>query len=301
MSKKKIEVFKVRIKTVDGSELNFEDILLNKDLTTKVVKSAGKYVELVYVEEKVDFVIGLVQSTKMNATPPKNNTQTRKMSSLGLEGFEGLCYGNVFLYSKSTKFFLYEVTKDGVYMGQLGNHIYDIVKDTELVKFDIRFDVIMNVDAMRKLMTMGSKKAIHMQFAYPDEILKKVKNEQQSLKEIAKPGKELGAELIDVTYKITTKKGNSLHSGKINQILEWIGDNYALMKENVKKFAIRGYEEDENNITEVDLIKDKMIEFITYNENKNMDDLKPTARKHEIVEAYDRIKRDLDAILKNDD
>lgn len=301
MSKKKIEVFKVKIKTVDGSELKFEDILLNKDLTKKVIKTGGKYVEFVYVEERDDLIVGLVQSTKMTATPPKNNTQTRTMSALGLAGFEGLCYGNVFLYSKSSKFFLYEVTKDGVYMGQLDGHIYDIVRDeADLIKFDIRFDVVMTVDAMRKLLTMGSKKALHMQYAFPDEMLKKVKNSQQSLKEIAKPGKELGADFIDVTYKITTRKGHSLHTGKINQILEWIGDNYALMKDNVKKFAVRGYEEDEDGVTEVDLIKDKMIEFISYSENKNMDDLRPNERKHEIIEAYGRIKRDLDSILADE-
>jgi len=293
MSKKKIEVFRIRIKTSDGSELKFEDILLNTELTSKNIKNGAKYVELVFVEERGDFIVGLVQSTKMDATPPKHNTVTNKISSLGLTDPEGLAYGNVFLYSKTTNFFLYEVTKDGLYIGQLSDHIYNIVRESELVKFDIRFDVIMNIDAMKKLLTMGNRKAIHMQFAAPGEILKKVKSGQQSLKEIAKTGNEFGAELIDITYKIISRKDKSLHTNKINQVLEWINNNFDLMKNNVRKFAIRGYEEDEDNITEVDLIKDKMIEYINYNENKNMDDLKPTFRKQEIIEAYKRIENDI--------
>ncbi|GAA4917439.1 hypothetical protein [Mucilaginibacter defluvii] len=300
MSKKKIEVFRVRIKTLSGDVLNFEDLLLNSDLTSISIKSGPKHTQFVFIEEKEDVILGIVQSTKMNATPPKNNILTNQLSSLGLTEPEGLAYGNVFLYSKTSKFFLYEVTKDGLYMGQFDKHIYDIVhkynetNEYLIQSFDIRFDLVMNIDAMKKLLGMGSKKSVHMQFFAPQEIVKKVKNNQKSLKEIAKPGEELGAELIDVTYKITSKKDKSLHTSKINQMLEWIGNNYDLMKSNIRKFAIRGYEEDESNITEVDFIKDKMIEFINYNEDKNMVDLKPTLRKQEILSAYERIKNDLD-------
>ncbi|GGH23823.1 DUF6731 family protein [Mucilaginibacter phyllosphaerae] len=303
MSKKKVEVFQIRIKTVDGSELNFEDLLLNDEFASVRIKSGPKYTQFVFIEEKGDLILGLVQSTKMVATPPKNNILTNELSALGLTEPEGLAYGNVFLYSKSTKFFLYEVTKDGLYMGQFSDHIYKLYsiyneeKDERIVAFDIRFDVVMNIDAMKKILGMGSQKAIHMQFAAPGEIVKKVKNNQKSLKEIAKPGEEFGAELIDVVYKITSRKDKSLHTGKINQMLSWIEENYDLMKDNVKKFAIRGYEEDEENITEVDLIKDKMLESISYNEDKNMRDLKPTFRKQEITEAYQRIKNDLDNYL----
>ncbi len=299
--KKKVEVFKVRIKTADGSELKLEEILLNKEINAKSIKTGFKHVEFVFVEEKDDFILGIVQSTKMNATPPKNNLRTRQMSSLGLSNEEGLGYGNVFLYSKSTQFFLYEVTKDGVFAGQLASHIYNIVKDTEIVKFDIHFEVVMNVDAMKKLLTMGSKKLVHMQFANPDELLKKVKNEQQSIKEIAKSGNEFGAEFIDVTYKIVTRKGNYLHTNKVNQLLEWVNGHYGLLKENVKKLSVKGYEEDVEGITEVDLIKDKMIEYISYSESKNMVDLKPFERKQGIIEAYLRVERDIKKIISNED
>lgn len=293
MSKKKIEVFKVKIKTTDDSELKFEDILLNTELTSKNIKIGPKHIQFVFIEDKGDYIVGLLQSTKMDATPPKHNTATNIISPLGLTEPEGLLYGNVFLYSKTSKFFLYEVTKNGLFIGQLSDHIYNITKESDLTKFDVRFDIVMNLDAAKKLLTMGSKKAIHMQFASPDEIIKKVKSKQQSLKEISKPGKDLGAELIDVTYKITSRKDKSLHTTKINQMLEWINNNYNLIQDNIKMFAIRGYEEDEEKITEVDLIKDKMIEFISYSENKNMEDLKPLMRKQEIIKAYERIESDI--------
>jgi hypothetical protein len=300
MSKKKIEVFQVRIKTVDGSELKFEHLLLNNEFASQEIKIGPKYLQFVFVEERGDLIVGLVQSTKMAATPPKNNILTKTLSPLGLTEPEGLAYGNVFLYSKSQNFFLYEVTKDGLFMGQFSDHIYKLYhkynegRDEALVAFDIKFHIVMNLDAAQKILSMGSQKSVHMQFVAPGEILKKVKNSQKSIKEIAKPGEEFGAELIDVTYKITSRKGKSLHTSKINQVLEWISNNYDLMRSNVKQFTIRGYEEDVENITEVDLIKDKMIEFINYNEDKNMVDLKPFLRKQEIIGAYERIKNDLD-------
>jgi hypothetical protein len=294
MKEKKVEVVQVRIKTIDGSELKFEDILLNSDFQNFDKKIGGKYSQFVYIQDYPDYVVGLVQSTKMDSTPPKRNVETNVTMSLGLLREEGLLYGNVFLLDKIKQVLLYEVTKDGLYIGQLDALVYDLVREYEnIVKFDIKFATVMNADAMYKLLTMGDKKAIHIQFANPEEMLKKVKNDQKAIKEIAKPGKDLGADFIDVVYKINAHKTNYLHNGPINHMLEFLSNKFDLLRDNVKKFSIKGYEEDEENLTEVDFIKDKMVEKIKYNDGKNMADLKPHERKQEIILAYDRLKGDI--------
>lgn len=300
MSKKKVEVFKVKIRTVDDSILSLGDLLLVPSLINKVVRTGGKHIQLDYVEDKGDYIVGLVKSTNMSSTPPKNNVATGVMAPLGLGGAEGLCYGNVFLYSKKNNFFLYEVSKNGVYAGQLANLMYDLVRDEPIQEFDIQFRVVLTVDALKKLLTMGGQKAIHMQFVDPADIVRKVKNKQKSLKEIAKSGDELGAELIDVVYKITSRQGRTLNSGRINQLVTWISDNFGLVKDNIKEISVKGYEEDQETLTEVDLIRDRMVEFISYTENKNMDDLRPVPRKQEIVAAYERITKDLKKIAANE-
>lgn len=43
-----------------------------------------------------------------------------------------------------------------------------------------------------------------------------------------------------------------------------------------------------------------MVEFINYTENKNMDDLRPLARKHEIAAAYEGVSNDLKKIIANE-
>jgi len=294
MKEKKVEVVQVNIKTVDGSELRFENILLNPDFQNVDKKNGGKYSQFVYLQDYPDYVVGLVQSTKMDSTPPKRNIDTNITTSLGLLREEGLLYGNVFLFDKEKRVLLYEVTKDGLFIGQLDGLIYDLVRDYEnIVKFDIRFATLMNADAMHKLLTMGDKKAVHIQFANPEEMLKKVKNDQKAIKEIAKPGKDMGADLIDVIYKIGAHKTNYLHNGLINHMLEFINNKFDLLKDNVKKFSIKGYEEDEEKMTEVDFIKDKMVEKIKYTDAKNMADLKPNERKQEIILAYDRLRGDI--------
>ncbi|WP_316753869.1 hypothetical protein [Pedobacter gandavensis] len=294
LKEKKIEVVQVKIKTIDGSELKFEDILLNGDFQNADKKSSGKFSQFVYIQDYPDYVVGIVQSTKMDSTPPKRNINTNITMSLGLLTEEGLVYGNVFLFNKEKSVLLYETTRDGLFIGQLDSFIYDLVRDyDDIIKFDIKFHTLMNANAMEKLLKMGDKKSIHIQFANPEQMLKKIKNEQKSIKEIAAPGKALGADFIDVTYKIDAYKTNYLHNGAINNMLEFINSKFDLLRENVKKFSIKGYEEDEEKVTEVDFIKDKMIEKIRYTDTKNMADLKPTERKQEIILAYERLRSDI--------
>jgi len=152
---------------------------------------------------------------------------------------------------------------------------------------------MMKADAMKKLLHMGDKRSVHIQFAYPGELIKKIKNSQRSLKEIAKPGKDIGAEFIDVTYKISSRKDKFLQNGPINGMLEYLGGKFDLIKDNIRKFSIKGYEEDEENISEVDFIKDVMVEVIKYEEDKNMKDLRVFLRKQEIEAAYLRLTTDL--------
>lgn len=211
-----------------------------------------------------------------------------------------MLYGNTFLYAKATKVLMYEVTKSGTFIGQLDDFFYKLTKDSDLPKFSLRFNIVMNVDAMEKMLRMGQKKAIHMQFANPDGLLKKIKDEQKSLKEIAKTGKDVGAELIDVTYKITGRKDKSLHTKKIDQLIEYAGNQYDMIKEHFNFIKVKGYDEDEEKVTEVDLIKDKMLQFISYSESKNMIDIRPKERKDQIVLAYEKIEKDLNKYFLDD-
>ncbi|GGG92587.1 hypothetical protein [Pedobacter zeae] len=293
MTEKKVEVVQVKIKTIDESEFKFEQILLNPDFHNVDIKIGGSHRSLVYVQDHENYCVGLIQSTKMDSTPPKRNILTNETLALGLKREEGLLYGNVFLFDKEKQVLLYEVTRDGLFIGQLGDLFYSLIRDYPLVKIDIKFIPLMNANAMEKLLSMGDRKAVHIQFAHPDEMLKKIKSEQSAIKEIIKPGKDIGAELIDVIYKVTTTKGKYLHNGKINNMLEYINNKFDLLRDNVKKFEVKGYEEDVEKITEVDFIRDKMIEKIKYSDSKNMSDLKPTARKQEIILAYERLRRDI--------
>jgi hypothetical protein len=293
MTEKKVEVVQVRIKTIDETEFKFEQILLNPDFHNVDIKIGGSHRSLVYIQDYEDYCVGLIQSTKMDSTPPKRNILTNETLALGLKREEGLLYGNVFLFDKVKQVLLYEVTRDGLFIGQLGDLFYSLIRDYPIVKIDIKFIPLMNANAMEKLLSMGDRKAVHIQFAHPDEMLKKIKGEQSAIKEIIKPGKDIGAELIDVIYKVTTTKGKYLHNGKINNMLEYINNKFDLLRDNVKKFEIKGYEEDVEKITEVDFIRDKMIEKIKYSDGKNMSDLKPTARKQEIILAYERLRQDI--------
>lgn len=293
MSHKKIGVYKVGINTTDESVLNFEDIISNQSFQNIDKKIASKSTQLAYVEDKGDYILGMIQTTKMNATPPKRNVVSNIISSLGLDQDEGLLYGNVFLYSKLKKALLYEITRDSLFVGQLDELIYSLVKESELPKFNIRFTPMMKADAMQKLLRMGDKRAIHMQFAHPDELIRKIKNSQSSIKEIAAPAKKIGAEFIDVTYKISSRKDKFLQDAPINKMLEFVGEKFDLIKDNVRKFSIKGYEENEEKITEVDVIKDLMVELINYEEDKNMKDLKVFQRKQQIEAAFLRLTTDL--------
>ncbi|MFC3352426.1 DUF6731 family protein [Sphingobacterium zeae] len=302
MSKKKVEVFQVIIKTRgDIPAPQFEDILMNTEFHDKTVHGFAKRIQMSYLEDKGDYIVGIIETTQMGATPPKYNTVTKERNSLGLDTPEGLLYGNVFLYDKTTKVFIYEVTKNGTFIGQLDDFFYKLTKDSDLPKYTIRFSMVMNVDAMEKMLRMGNKRMLHLQFANPAGLVKKIKNEQSSLKQLAKNGADVGAEVIDVTYKMEGRKKNSLHTGKVDQILNYLKEKSELALEHFQHIKVKGYDEDTENVTEIDLIRDKMIDYISYTEDRNMTDIRPHERKVEITEAYNRKIRDLKKYFLDDD
>lgn len=299
--KKKVEIFQVILKTRDEiTPPSFEEILLNKLFLDKTIIGFAKRMQMSYIEDKEDFIVGIIETTQMGPTPPKHNTLTKKRNSLGLDTPEGLLYGNAFLYDKKTKVFMYEVTKNGTFIGQLDDFFYKLTKDSDLPKYSLRFSIVMNIDAMEKMLKMGTKKMLHMQFANPQGLLNKIKSSQKSLREIAKNGTELGADVIDVTYKMAGRKKKSLHTGNINRMLNYLKQESDLMREHFEYVKVKGYEEDSEKVTEVDLVKDKMIQFISYTEDRNMTDIRPKERKIEIIAAYERIVNDLNKYFLDD-
>ncbi len=301
MNKKKVEVFQTIIKVKNGETCpSFEDILLNKDFQDKTIHGFTKRAQMSYVEDKGDYIVGVIETTQMGPTPPKHNTVTKERSSLGLDTPEGLLYGNVFLYEKATKIFMYEVTKNGTFIGQLDDFFYKLTKDSTLPKYTLNFLVVMNFDAMEKMLRMGSKKVLHMQFANPKALYQKVKNSQSGLKDIAKNGTDFGAEVIDVTYKMQGRKKKSLHNNTIDKMLNYLKQEKDLLKEHFEYVKIRGYEDDSDTVTEVDLIKDKMIKFISYSEARNMIDIRPKERKDDLIRVYEGIANDLNKYFLDD-
>src|SRR5690606_23289344 len=84
-----------------------------------------------------------------------------------------------------------------------------------------------------------------------------------------------------------------------DKIIEYAGNKYDMMKEHFNFIKVKGYDEDEEKVTEVDLIKDRMLQFISYSESKNMIDIRPKERKDQIILAYEKIEKDLNKYFLN--
>ncbi|UKJ07921.1 DUF6731 family protein [Solitalea lacus] len=285
--KKRLEVVTVTLRVNDYREFTFADFLMDPEISERDIKLSDRYVRLKYLEDCGDYIVGLVQTTKMQSTPPKNNVTTGVLSPLGLTNVEGLAYPNVFLFEKHRGILLYEISKEGTYLNQFEDVIYRLSNDTWYKPFDINFKTVYNVDSLEKLLSMGEKKTLEIEVANPDYLIRKSENEGKAVGEVLKPGKDLGADNFKIIASVGARTSHVLNGGFINSVLSGFQKLIPQSDGAVKHIKLKGYTtENKDSLTEVDLVIDTMKLYIKVNERKNMADLQPTERKQEIQSAY---------------
>jgi hypothetical protein len=281
---------------IDNQKLDFETILLSDLINNRPITQFGRTIELKYVEDKPNYILGVMVTTKREGIPPKHKTSNDLYSPLDLDDDEGLAYANVFLYDKGTKILMYEFNKNGVYLQKFCDHLRMLTNSTEeFGVFNITPEPLLNIEAYNRMIQMNFYKSIEIQIAQPDILINDFKDKNDSLKNILKFGKEINSNYLTIILDVKQRRKEGLFNNIVQRVTNTLMSLGGKKDDEdlIKKVEITGYENDpddpNSNVKSiVDLVLDKYKCTMVIEEKRILKDLQIQDRKTAIQELYNK-------------
>ncbi len=308
-----VDVLSVRITTLeDGQDVSFETILNYLSGRKYVSRDTGKLIEIQCRPdpEGGNIVKGVVITTQDSDIPPKRNKMTGQMSAIGINvDVEGLAYANAFLYDINHKVLIYEVNKNGCYIKQLKEMIYELwnaVMDINdhRPKFNIDFFMLARRDEYQRMLRMSYYKQISIELARPHELINNFIGENDSISNWIKANLENAvsgnADTVLLEQTATSRKINieglsrNMITNAIDKLFEKVDRSH------VSKLIVRGYTEDVEDSSRcrpVDLLTDVFDESFFLNDVAVHSNLQVQERMIGVQSIHNRILPELNAIL----
>lgn len=299
------KIVKKRVDTVlvnlNDDLLRFETLLLC-DLIKGVSLpcSNGKTLEVSHIEDYPNYVIGIVITTRQISIPPKRNLTKKTSQSLDIAKDEGLAYGNSFLYDKRCKFLMYEVNKNGSSITEFTHFIKHYCSDsTEFGKVIINLRMVLNIESYKRFLRMKQINSFEIEIAQPERMIA----EDDSLENIAKSAKGSNSDKMLLKLSVNGNKKEGLFNGFVQKTINAFQKlSFEGNKGSVTKLILHGTEQNPDNEDEsipsiIDMITDKFITYIEFEEPALSVDVQPFQRKQALKLAYDRNIDDFELIL----
>lgn len=295
---KKVEAVFVNLK----DNFSFSEIIRSEHMNKKFYPP-GKVVQLKFLDEKPDYIFGVMVTTKQSGIPPKHDTVTDTYNPLDLNNNEGLGYANSFIFVKRYNLLLYEFNKNGTYLNSFRECVMNWCKETPFEDAYFTFEALLNLETYERMLNMTFYKSIEVKIAQPDALIEGYKGKNESVENTL----QLGAD-SDADY-LSLKLGVSSHrkAGLLNNFIQRFANTFqrlGLKYEDdklVKKITIEGYETDpdgEEQKTKIDLILDKYKLEFKLEEPRILDSLQVIERKTEVINLYTSNLGDFTKIFK---
>ncbi|WP_318345249.1 DUF6731 family protein [Flagellimonas baculiformis] len=307
LKKKKIEFYKVSMKTFNGekeSQLKFEDILKSSDINGQEVIFKGKDMEMKIFDKKPNLIVGLLETSRRNNVPPKKNKTAKSLSKIGLNKDEGLAYANVFLYDVDRQILMYEINKFGSYLDHFVSYIYLALKQsnsTLFKKFKINLEVVLTSNEYNRILNMKFHKSVEIQIAYPNKIIEDLKHQNGALSQVCKSANKLNSSKLHAKFEVDAKNKKTSKGLTSKTVKEFLDDAKNLLKtksnQNVQKVIVSGYGNDLKKLQHLDLIANRYIKHISIDEPRENSNLLELQRSSKIKELHENCKQDLDSIF----
>jgi len=296
---KKVEI---QIVKLTPDELNFEDLLLSEYLK-RPFNHYGKAIQLNYLEDKGDYLIGVMVTTKKTGIPPKHNTETDEFNPLDLKPTEGLGYANVFIYDKNLKILMYEFNKNGTYLTAFIEYINAYCNgQKEFEQFSLHLDPLLNMQTYEKMLAMRFYKQLEIKIAQPTELIAEYKGTNESVKNTLKLGKESHTDYLTLILNVNGRRKEGLLDNFVTKYAtQFLGIGKKNEDDLIKKFTIKGYEIDqdgENVPSTIDLITDRYRAEFKIDEPRILQTIQVTERKGLLIELYKECKKEFKDIVK---
>ena len=311
--KRKVDIVSVEINCfLDGEEPQFTQLLRFIEADEYYIN--GKLFELSILDsERQGVAMAFVETTQDSDLPPVKNKQSKVLTALDINpNEEGLAFANILLYDERLNVLVYEINRNGCYLGKLKEWIERRWNENhENQEIEINFPAIIRRNEYNRVLGMTNYRKLTCKLLNPTQIVREMNNQNESLAEQiirqqAENGSQTGADFVTIEQNCTLLRLNP--HGLSRDFVRGIADftrnmlQHAALRQCVDTIEITGYaidpESDRQRQKTIDLLADTFDESFSIPEVQLQVNLQREDRKVGILRLYDRIVSELRQIIK---
>lgn len=311
--KRKVDIVSVEINCFsDGEKPQFTQLLRFIEADEYYIN--GKLFELSILDsERQGVAMAFVETTQDSDLPPVKNKQSKVLTALDINpNEEGLAFANILLYDERLNVLVYEINRNGCYLGKLKEWIEKRWNENhENQEIEINFPAIIRQNEYNRVLGMTNYRKLTCKLLNPTQIVREMNNQNESLAEQiirqqAENGSQTGADFVTIEQNCTLLRLNP--HGLSRDFVRGIADftrnmlQHAALRQCVDTIEITGYaidpESDRQRQKTIDLLADTFDESFSIPEVQLQVNLQREDRKVGILRLYDRIVSELRQIIR---
>ena len=311
--KRKVDIVSVEVNCLsDGVAPLFMELLRCIEANEYYIN--GKLFELSMLDsERQGVTMGFVETTQDSDLPPVKNKQSKELTALDIDpNEEGLAFANILLYDERLNVLVYEINRNGCYLGKLKEWIERRWNEShEDQQIEVNFPVIIRRNEYNRILGMTNYRKLTCKLLNPTQIVREMNNRNESLAEQivrqqAENGSQTGADFVTIEQNCTSLRlnPNGLSRDFVRDIADFARNmmRHAGLRQCVDTIEITGYtidpESNRQKQRTVDLFADTFDESFTIPEVQLQENLQREDRKTGILRLYDRIGPELRQIIR---
>lgn len=311
--KRKVDVVSVQINSLSGGVTpTFNQLLSCIEANEYYVN--GKLFELSMLDSEVQGVaMAFIETTQDSDLPPVKNKQSKELTALDINpNEEGLAFANILLYDTRLNVLIYEINRNGCYLGKLKEWIERRWNENhEEQEIEINFPAIIRRNEYNRVIGMTNYRKLVCKLLNPTQIVYEMNNHSESLAEQiirqqAENGIQTGADFVTIEQNCTLLRLNP--HGLSRDFVRGVADftrnllQRTRLRQNVETIEITGYsidpESNRQKIRTIDLLADTFDESFMIPEVQLQVNLQREDRKAGILRLYERIAPELRQIIR---
>lgn len=311
--KRKVDIVSVHINSLSGGVTpTFNQLLSCIEANEYYVN--GKLFELSMLDSEVQGVaMAFIETTQDSDLPPVKNKQSKELTALDINpNEEGLAFANILLYDTRLNVLIYEINRNGCYLGKLKEWIERRWNENhEEQEIEINFPAIIRRNEYNRVIGMTNYRKLVCKLLNPTQIVYEMNNHSESLAEQiirqqAENGIQTGADFITIEQNCTLLRLNP--HGLSRDFVRGVADftrnllQRTRLRQNVETIEITGYsidpESNRQKIRTIDLLADTFDESFMIPEVQLQVNLQREDRKAGILRLYERIAPELRQIIR---
>lgn len=311
--KRKVDIVSVQINSLSaGVTPTFNQLLSCIEANEYYMN--GKLFELSMLDSEVQGVaMAFIETTQDSDLPPVKNKQSKELTALDINpNEEGLAFANILLYDTRLNVLIYEINRNGCYLGKLKEWIERRWNENhEEQEIEINFPAIIRRNEYNRVIGMTNYRKLVCKLLNPTQIVYEMNNHSESLAEQiirqqAENGIQTGADFVTIEQNCTLLRLNP--HGLSRDFVRGVADftrnllQRTRLRQNVETIEITGYsidpESNRQKIRTIDLLADTFDESFMIPEVQLQVNLQREDRKAGILRLYERIAPELRQIIR---